>query len=125
MSSIAHPDGAWSFDVLEAIAIDGDTVRTTVDLGFGAAFRFDLRIMGINAPELRFRGGPEAKARLAMLLLLGPLVVTTHRSAGGSDRRSFARWVGSIRLFGGTDGDVDIGDLMVAAGHARRVITSQ
>jgi endonuclease YncB( thermonuclease family) len=117
-TSAAHSDGTWQFDLLDAYAIDGDTARVTVDCGFGAAFRFDLRLAGINAPELRDPGGVEAKRELDRLLTMRPIIVTTHRTATGGDVRSFARWVGSAELVM-FDGRKNIGDLLVDEGFAQ------
>jgi endonuclease YncB( thermonuclease family) len=114
MPSAAHPDGAWSFDVLHAKAIDGDTARILVDCGFGVAFRFDIRLEGINAPELRNPGGRESQAALQVLLDKETLTATTYRTVSGGDVRSFARWVGRLTNAAGSD----IGDYLVSLGFA-------
>ena len=114
-SSAAHPDGAWCFDVLTADAIDGDTARVTADLGFGAAFRFDLRLRNVSAPELREVGGPEAKTAFQAYLDQRPLLVTTYRTVSGGEVRSFARWLGRLTIWP----DRDVGEEMVLSGHAK------
>lgn len=120
-SSTAHPDGTWTFDVLSAEAIDGDTARVTADLGFGAAFRFDLRLEDVSAPELREPGGHEAKDAFHLLLQTRPLIVTTHRTVSGGEVRSFARWLG--RLTGFIDDEfTDLGDVMVTDGYAKETV---
>lgn len=40
------------FPILTADAIDGDTVRCTVDLGFHLSRRVDVRLLGVDAPEM-------------------------------------------------------------------------
>lgn len=119
--SSAHPDGSWRFDLLAATAIDGDTARVTVDLGFGADFRFDLRLRNVSAPELRDPGGPEAKmAFQGFLDNLKGMMVTTYRSIGGKEVQSFARWLGRISTADGQD----LGELLVAQGFATVTIYS-
>lgn len=121
MPSTAHPDGTWTFDVLSADAIDGDTARVTADLGFGAAFRFDLRLEDVSAPELREPGGHEAKEAFNVLLQMRPLIVTTHRTVSGGEVRSFARWLGRIGVpF--EDGFADVGAMLVVEGFARETV---
>lgn len=120
-TSAAHPNGVWTFDVLDAYAIDGDTARVTADLGFGAAFRFDLRLMAVSAPELREEGGPAARDAFNIMLQARPLLVTTHRTAAGGEVRSFARWLGNLTVFDGAS-FVDIGAMLVADGYATETV---
>lgn len=96
MTSAAHPDNRWPFDVLAAEAVDGDTARVLCDCGFGIRFAFDLRLAGIDAPELGEPGGPEAKAALQALLDRPGLVAVVHRRDTGGYPRSFARWIGEL-----------------------------
>ncbi len=96
-------------------AVDGDTVRVSLDLGLRVYTEVALRIAGINAPEV-YRGTPEDRqagieARDFLARYEGrDLLVTTHK-----DRQSFNRYVADVAL---TLTGEDIADLMVQAGHA-------
>ncbi len=117
MSSAAHPDGRWPFDVQEAIAIDGDTAIVTCNLGFGVSQTFALRLAGISAPELGQPGGTEAHEAFSRWLVeRTPLIAIVHRRASGAWVRSFARWVGDLRS--GDGSDPPAAATMVAEGHA-------
>ena len=117
MSSVVHPDGRWSFDVQEAIALDGDTCIVTCDLGFGVSQKFALRLAGISAPELGQPGGTEAHEAFSRWLVeRAPLVVVVHRRESGAWVRSFARWVGNLHTADGSDPPAAA--MMVSAGHA-------
>ncbi len=50
--------------------VDGDTVHAEVDLGFDIRFTMKLRLMGINAPELRTDDGKSARDFLMRLLMV-------------------------------------------------------
>jgi hypothetical protein len=102
MTSAAHPDGSWPFDVLEIIRVlDGDTVRLRVDHGHGHSYTLDVRLRGILAPELDEPGGVESQQSLATWLSRHPLSwyqVTTYRRTTGQETwvKSFDRWVGDL-----------------------------
>lgn len=117
MTSRAHPDGRWRWDVLEIVRVhDGDTLRVRVDTGFGQSFTFDLRLAGIDAPELGEPGGDAARAELVALTAQGPLVAETHRRIEtGTEVRSFTRWVGRLIVAD----ERDAGAVLVSAGLAR------
>jgi endonuclease YncB( thermonuclease family) len=118
--TMAHPDGAWKWDVLEAVndgKLDGDTCRLVVDNGFGCRYQFELRLMNCYAPELSQPGGMEAKAALANLLTIRPMVATTYRRESGTEIRSFIRWVGTLTIQP-VNGWTDIGTWMVDQGYA-------
>src|SRR4051812_42925668 len=107
MSSAAHPDGRWPFDVLEVVKVhDGDTPTVRVDHGRRIHSEFELRIAGINAPELDANGGVEAREFLIAKLSgapkgLGLVVVTHRRMTSDNDVKSLDRWVGELYLFYG------------------------
>lgn len=52
----------WTYPCLIKSWVDGDTARVDLDLGFRVHWQGNARIIGIDAPELRDPGGPEAKA---------------------------------------------------------------
>lgn len=53
---------SWGYPCIIKSWVDGDTPRVDLDLGFRVHWQGNARIVGINAPELRDEGGPEAKA---------------------------------------------------------------
>lgn len=119
--------GMWTYQARAVKAVDGDTIRMTVDLGFRVSHDIDVRLEGVDCPELR-RGTAEqraagAAARDAAQDWLDtwstwprpeseswPLLVTTGKG------RSFNRWVGSVR----NSADETLSDYLVATGHAVR-----
>jgi endonuclease YncB( thermonuclease family) len=46
----------FNFPILEAVAIDGDTIRCVVDLGFHISRQVYVRLNGVDAPEMRGPG---------------------------------------------------------------------
>ena len=84
--------------------VDGDTVNLAVDLGLSVTTFISLRMEDVMAPELRDKGGPEAKAALAkMLPEKAKVIVQPKARANGEPVRSFVRYVGRLWLPDGTD----------------------
>ena len=84
--------------------IDGDTVDGTIDLGFGIYAKKRVRLIGIDAPEIRTKDkatkekGRLAKKRLTALLRHGQkqaegLIITTTLDKTGK----FGRVLGDIK----------------------------
>jgi endonuclease YncB( thermonuclease family) len=91
--------------------IDGDTLVATVDLGYYVAANITVRLRGVNAPESREPGGPQATAFLTDLLTGRPLLVESYK-----DRMSFARWVCDVFVI--QDGEaVSVAQAIIDAGH--------
>lgn len=56
----------WNYEAYCDRVVDADSIKMTVDLGFAVSKKVDVRLFGIDAPEMR--GGTEetkAAARLA------------------------------------------------------------
>lgn len=74
--------------------IDGDTVRVSVDLGFGISYVTDCRLLGVDTPE---RGQPlykEATLKSESIYPVGSeIIVTTHK---GNDK--YGRWLIDLPL---------------------------
>lgn len=112
----------WTYRARAFEAVDGDTVRVDVDLGFRLTLRQTVRLAGINAAELTAPGGPSARSWLAGWLVDAhtvarantdwPLIVTTRKHDGQGDK--YGRWLASISRADGRDLATD----MIAAGHA-------
>ncbi len=97
--------------VVERI-VDGDTFIACTSVGLDSYPFVAIRLLGVNAPELREAGGPESKAFLEGLLPLGaPVLLRTEKNEDW--RRSFERWVASVLTVKGED----VASEIVAAGH--------
>lgn len=90
---------------------DGDTFRADVDLGFGVWISNQpFRLMGIQAPELGNVKGRDARDALRRLIPVGGEVrIKTQKDT----REKYGRWLAVVT---GVDGD--IGDALIASGHA-------
>jgi len=87
--------------------VDGDSIRMDVDLGFGCHLLgsdgrgVDIRLFGIDCPEIRTRDGAEkahgllAKACVQEHLQVGETYQITTRERG-----KFGRYLGTIKLKG-------------------------
>lgn len=95
---------------------DGDTCTVRIDLGFRVFHDIELRIAGINAPELHGVSADQgrlAQEALSSLILDKNVYVVTEK-----DGRSFARYVGTVYVEQEDGRIVSVGSLMVAGGHA-------
>lgn len=54
--------------------IDGDTLELMIDLGLGVFRKERVRLFGIDAPEMRFQKGKEARSYLINLIDAAKLV---------------------------------------------------
>ena len=99
--------------------VDGDTADLLVDLGFHS-FRVErLRLLNIDAPEMRkesYEQGVVAKAVLKSILMAEgewPLKIVTKK-----DPDNFGRWLAEIFIVP-TDGvEKSVCTMMVELGHA-------
>lgn len=105
-----EPTYIYRADVLDVH--DGDTYRARVDLGFHCAVTIQVRLHGVDTPELGALPGGEARLFVVRTIAAQPIVVRSYK-----DQRSFERWVCDVGLFDGRD----LGDVIVAAGHGRRI----
>jgi endonuclease YncB( thermonuclease family) len=128
MTSAAHSDARWPFDVMEVVEVhDGDTVKLRVDRGGGDHWVFWLRIASVYAPELSQPGGYEARDWLEQFIRQlppkdwGMVTVTHRRMTSDNDVKSLDRWVGELYVSYGTATVRDVGQLIIDAGHATRV----
>lgn len=97
--------------------VDGDTVDLEMDLGFRITHALRVRLLGIDAPELRGATREAgAAARDALHAMVAPaseggaLLVRTHK---GDRRDGFGRYLATL-----FDGEVNINARMVEAGQA-------
>lgn len=95
--------------------VDGDTVHLAVDLGFDIKRNDTFRLFGINAPEMSTEAGKTAKAWLSDRLARVPVLVVTTRK---DKREKYGRYLGTL-----WDGNQNINEEMIAAGHATEYMT--
>ncbi len=105
-------------------AYDGDTIRVFVDLGFGVTLKGSdgkgeqLRLFGINAPEMRGIEkveGRKSRDFLRKKVLGKNIIILTYKDAKGK----FGRYLAAIYLIEKIDGvevATSINDLMVKNG---------
>ena len=85
---------------------DGDTVTADIDLGFGVVLHSQkLRLLGINAPELRGESKPQGITSRDWIIgkILGrDVLICTHKDKRTeSDKHdSFGRWLAEIFIDG-------------------------
>lgn len=97
--------------------IDGDTVHARLDLGFGLYLEEDVRLYGIDAPELHGKKHPtdgsaeRVKARLAELVEGREVVVRVVDGA----KDKYGRILGVMILANGAV----VNDLLVSEGFAK------
>lgn len=91
--------------------LDGDSLLADIDLGFRVTYRQTIRLVAMNAPEIRTALGPAAKRRLEELVVGKTFVrvqTTIHR-----EFEKYGRVLGRIIADG-----VDVNAQMVADGFA-------
>ena len=114
-------DNLYCYAFTVTRVIDGDTVVGTVDLGFRTSHEITVRIMGIDAPEMK---GPTRQEGLAAKFYLADVAkanfsasrqfyIRTHRD---KQTDSFGRWLGDLETADGRS----IAEMMIEAGHAKR-----
>ncbi len=92
--------------------VDGDTLRTQLDLGLDVGIKLTLRLYGLNAPELRTTEGQAAKAFLLDLLDRDePLRIRTIKDR----REKYGRYLAILFYASET---TTINDQLLEAGHA-------
>jgi len=93
--------------------VDGDSVWVTPDKGGKA---IEVRLAGIDAPEICQEGGAESRAFLAEKVLKKPVRLVVGRD--GSAHDSFGRTLGTL-----WQGEVELNRLMVEEGQAWSIRT--
>lgn len=119
----------WPYTYFAAVqrVVDGDTYDLEIDLGFRSRVDMRVRLWGVNTPEVR---GPDRERGLAATQFVRDtlaschprIIVTTEREAGGFD--NFGRYLASVIVFErswdghrGSQSGMDLGTLIVSAGH--------
>lgn len=93
--------------------VDGDTIRTHINLGFNISIFETFRLYRINAPESRTRDkkekerGLETKQFLKNLIEGKPITIETHKA------EKYGRWLAEVFFEG-----KNVNDLLVKEGLA-------
>lgn len=88
------PFQVFSYRVKVLEITDGDTFWALVDLGFGITTKQQLRLRGLDAPEIETAEGKEAKAFLESVLASPLPVIITSSHSDKYDRYLADVWVG-------------------------------
>lgn len=125
--AIARPAGfLFTFPVAVLRVVDGDTVDTAIDRGFGETSRLRIRLADVDAPERFGAKATPAGAEAARFVeewleaRAGRLILRTdkgHPSTVGIGDGTFGRWLGNFYRF---EAGENLADALVAAGHAAR-----
>lgn len=71
--------------------IDADTLVLRIDAGFYISVEETIRVMGVDAPELRTEAGKAARQAVVGWVVGKAITVQTFKGT-----QSFARWVGHV-----------------------------
>lgn len=89
---------------------DADTATFLVDLGFNTKIELNMRLYGINAPELSTQAGKDARDYLKSILPIGAdVVINTYKDR----KEKYGRYLAKVNYNG-----ADLAELLIAKGHA-------
>lgn len=100
----------WSVPAVVVRVIDGDTVALVLDLGWRVSMAANVRIIGVNAPEVSEQSGRDARAWAADMLPAGMAVTFVSRQLD-----KYGRPLGDILM---PPGARSYAAALLAAGHA-------
>ena len=119
MPSTPNPQ-VWRFPCLIEKVVDGDTVDIAVHLGFRLTKRTRMRLLGINAPEMKgatLDAGRASQLGLLKLLTEYPyLHVETHKDKFDN----FGRYLAELHSENAAGDECNINERMVELGLAVR-----
>lgn len=105
------PPAPWTYKLLDARVVDGDTIDATVDLGFHLSAKMPIRLDGINAAEHGTKAGDAASRWLLVLVAAAKTMVVTTRKEAAGDK--YGRILGTLWIDG-----VNVNQLAIETGHA-------
>jgi micrococcal nuclease len=104
----------YTYEAKITRVVDGDTVIADINLGFNVVLHdVSLRLLGINAPEMKGETAEEGKrsrARLEGLVAGKEIVLKTHKDK----REKYGRLLAEIWV-----DDVDVNKQLVTEGFAK------
>jgi len=115
----------WTYRAIVKKIYDADTVTVDIDLGFGVWLRGQsLRLLGIDAPEIRGEEREQGLASRDVLLKWIPLessvTIVTYKDA----KEKYGRWLAEIFIPDEAQGGklISINEQLVAGGYAERYL---
>jgi micrococcal nuclease len=108
------PETRYVYACVVVAWTDGDTVVVDTDLGFRLTFRQQVRLYGVNAPELHGPTAAAGQAARAFAEGLAPPGTPALVQSFKSGREKYGRWLAAVTLPDGRS----VSDEMVKAGHA-------
>lgn len=109
------PDYRYVANVLRVI--DADTLLCAVDLGFRLNITTPVRLLGINAPELKTQAGKDAMVWVSQWLEANGREVTVISAKPGDFGDKYGRWLGTL-YSGEGDNEKCLNRDMLTAGQA-------
>lgn len=105
--------GEWPYIYQATVVrvIDADTLCLSVDLGFGTSHTLKVRLLGIDAPEMKTAAGLDARQFVVSWLEQHGGKVRIQTKKDRSD--SFGRYLAYVSV-----GNACLNDELLAAGHA-------
>lgn len=92
---------------------DGDTFTALVDLGFRVGYTCQVRVLGVDTPEMHDKDPvKKAAAQAAQKYTEGLLLGKQFLIESYKDRESFARWVCAVYI-----GGKRLDELLINDGH--------
>lgn len=108
---LATPCFADEYNVHVIKCVDGDTFKAKIDLGFDISIETNVRLSGINAPELSTgKKGKASTDRLKQLIEGKDVVLMTNPKR---EREKYGRILGTIMI-----GTTNVNQLMISEGLA-------
>lgn len=106
----------YEYQAIITRVIDGDTLCALVDCGFDIHHELQLRLLGIDCPELRTPEGKAARSFTVEWLSGRAVTVRTVKDKHDSDKRdSFGRYLAAVFIDGRS-----LNDALVESGLAVR-----
>jgi len=109
-------DNLYCYRMEVTRVIDGDTIECTIDCGLFTFKKATVRILGIDAPEMKKETrakGIESRQWLVDLCDLSSFFfIRTYKDL---QTDSFGRWLGELE----TESGDSVAKMMIAAGHAK------
>lgn len=95
---------------------DGDTYKVDVDLGFRVHTQQQIRLHGVDCPELATEAGKAARDYVVGLIAGRTVLLRSYRG-----QQSFARWVADVAYQDAFGGYLDLAEHLILVGKATRV----
>jgi len=85
----------YTYKALTTDVYDGDTVTVEIDLGFKINFTEKIRLLGINAPEMKGTDkakGTKSRDALRKMILKKEIIIKTEKDK----KEKYGRYLGTI-----------------------------